>query len=487
MRNKSIGFKIGVVLAGIHFCLVLFCFFAAITSRSSTAGLAFILFFFLDAPLMLLPSSVFQMFGMASPLFLFGVLGSAMWFLFPWLIDIPLSRIFKNKAQLIRTLIIIAFIPVILFGFSRLSRVSMKLSMQRRRPVELKKVLNKSSSDFLIGEVVFECDNDVSINNISSMNCMDNAEKGLMVGVWGYWSGVLFIDGKYQEVKRLDLVGSDSGGFSNITPLDLNGTHLCNFIAYRFSKGAYLFDSNGKERWKFTNPKSNGLYPDGVVPGDIDGDGKLEFAVYYRYGDGIVLLDSEGNTIWQHPILAIGHLEIIDLDEDGKAEIIYSNSNNAYGDSKFNILNPTGIIVGKLEIDTKSSEFSVIRWHDKVKPHILLTEENKIRIVDFDGNDVIQLDAPGCRAFGELKALTVRFNKDEPEYLAVRKSLHPDILVLYVYDYKGNLVYQKTEVLKRMRKPTLAVMPMNEIGDEKLLIGSMLDNRGVVLEYSLNR
>ena len=114
-----------------------------------------------------------------------------------------------------------------------------------------------------------------------------------------------------------------------------------------------------------------------------------------------------------------------------------------------------------------------------------LAEDAKIRIVDLKGNTVIELDAPGCRPFGEVKALTVKFKEDELEYLAVRKSLHPDLSVLYVYDYDGKLVYQKTEVIKRGRNLALSVVPMNEMGNEGLLVGSGRNHKPLILEYSL--
>jgi len=58
-----------------------------------------------------------------------------------------------------------------------------------------------------------------------------------------------------------------------------------------------------------------------------------------------------------------------------------------------------------------------------------------------------------------MNAVTVKFKKGEPEYLAVKKSLHPDLSVLYVYDANGKLVYQKTQVIEGLLSPTLAAVP----------------------------
>jgi len=189
---------------------------------------------------------------------------------------------------------------------------------------------------------------------------------------------------------------------------------------------------------------------------------------------------------WKHPVLALGHLEMADVRGNGMAEIIYSNSNNAFGTTDFTILDADGTVANQHKIATKSYEFAVIRWPNaEAKPNLLLTEERKIRIVDLKGETVMQLDAPGCRPFGDVKAVTVKFKKEEPEYLAVKKSLHPDLSVLYVYDANGKFVYQKTDVIDLVLAPTLAAVPANESGVEKLLVGSKQKNKAQVLEYSL--
>ena len=86
-QKYSVGFMLGIVFAVLHLCLVILAYTAYINSKSSTSALVFILFFTLDAPIHMLPSSVFQMFGTPSPLILYGVFGSVMWFLIPWLLD----------------------------------------------------------------------------------------------------------------------------------------------------------------------------------------------------------------------------------------------------------------------------------------------------------------------------------------------------------------------------------------------------------------
>jgi hypothetical protein len=86
-----------------------------------------------------------------------------------------------------------------------------------------------------------------------------------------------------------------------------------------------------------------------------------------------------------------------------------------------------------------------------------------------------------------VKAATVKLKKEESKYLAVKKSLHPDLSVLYVYNPNGRLVYQKTEVIKGVLAPMLTAGPTNEVGLEKLIVGASREYNTQVLEYSATR
>jgi hypothetical protein len=484
MKNRSLGFKIGIVLAGIHLCLAVLAFVAMVNSRSSTSSLVFIWFFFLDAPLLLLvPASALKIFGVSAPLIQFGIFGSALWFIIPWLTDTIIRSIFRAASNRTRIIIIIGFIPLVLAGFFRLSFFSTKLLVQQERPEELKQKLNQASSDFLTGKVIFEDYAPAGVTSINRLKCRSSDGEELVLALP---QSIAFLDDSYQVQHKLNLV--DRKAFKEIEPLAVTGTPSCEYLGYMYPEGVYLYGPDGKEIWKFISQNSGTGTIDGVRSGDIDGDGKPEYAVYYRYREGIALLDSSGKIKWKYPVYALGHLEIADIRGDGKAEIIFDNSNNANGVTEFTVLDSRGAVSRQLNIKTASSEFGLISWPGSdSKLNILLTEEGKISIVDFKGATLMQLDAPGCRTFGELKALKVKLKKDEPAYLAVRKSLHPDLSVLYVYAADGKLVYQKTEVNNGLLAPALAVIPSID-GAERLLVGESAPNfKARIIEYSLTR
>ncbi len=480
MKQKSLGFKIGAVLAALHFCLVVLAFLAMVNSRSSTSGLVFIWFYFLDAPLLLLfPSSILKLFGVFAPLIQFGIFGSSLWFLVPWVTDLAVTRVFPRGTRIARVLVIVIAIPLLVAGFVRLSFFSVKHSIQQERPAELEKTLNNASTDFLTAKVIFEAPGQVS--NINLMSCRPGVGVELLLSLS---QGVVFLDSTYQTQHRVDFPGRR---FWTIEPFKVDSTQACGFLAYRYMENVYLLDSEGKEIWKSVQADSQSGPVEGVRMGDVDGDGKPEFALYHSYRQGIELIDAEGRTRWKHPVYALGHLEIADVRGNGKAQVIYSNSNNANGITDFTFLNADGVVDKEFHLSTASSEFAMIKWPKKeALSNVLLTEDNTIRIVDLQGGTVMQLSAPGCRTWGAVKAVTIKFRKEEPEYLAVRKSLHPDLSVLYVYDPNGNLVYQKTEV-SEVLAPLLFAAPVAETGTERLLVGSTQKFNGQVVEYSLTR
>ena len=472
--KKSIGLKIGIILAVLHLCLVGLTFIGTIGNHSSTIGILMIPFMIIDAPLnYVLPPS------MGWALLFLGIWGSLMWLLIPWLIDWITVRIFLKANNIVRRGAIFGAIFVVLVGFSFLNAIKMGNFMRDERPAELKEVINQASSNFLNEKIVYVKTMD-NLSSINWMNCQEGNEKEIALSSL---RGVTFLDRNYTEIGKVTF----SSVFSTVNPIFQSKDDACNFIGYKSSESVSLLDSKGKENWKIDSTERD--YISGVKYGDINKDGKIEFVVFYDFGKGIQLFDDAKNLKWEYPIYSLGHLEIADTGEDGKNEIIFSNGNNADKVTEFKFLNSNGEVDKQFKIATQSSQFAIINWPDiNKKSNILLTENNNIRLVDLNGETVIQLNAPGCRTFGDVKAVTVKFKKNEPAFLAVRKILMPDIAVLYIYDIKGNLVYNKTETFTGNMNATLVAVPTDEEGGEKLLVGSEGKNYGSqLIEYSISQ
>ncbi|OQA00509.1 MAG: hypothetical protein BWY69_01689 [Planctomycetes bacterium ADurb.Bin401] len=475
-KRLSIGFKIGVIAALLHLGLAVYAFSTYINSCSSTASLVFIIFFFLDAPFLLLPRDIFTVFGKASPLILYGFFGSMMWFFIPYLIDKIVVFPFPKTIKAVRAVIVLAAIGLIFWGFKNSTHFLISHSIKQERPSELKKSLNKESSGFLSENIIFDS------NQFSLISIINLAAENKNQSIISLRNQVIFIDENFKEQRRINFGNS---GFISIQPFTFDANDTLRFLAHKNNEGVYVFDQNGNELWNFTQKSKHSISIDGAGLGDVDGDGKKEVVLFFRYTNGITLLDSSGNIKWTHPVIAIGKVEMADVDNDGAEEIIYTNSNNASGKTSFEILNGKGESIKKLEVATKSYEFALIKWQSEAY-NILLTEENKIRIINLNGEAVISLDAPGCREYGNVQTAIVKFANNQKPYLAVKKKLHPDLLVLYVYDYNGKLVYQKSEVYEfGSFNPPLIVKKDNQTNNEKLVTGSIRDNRAMILEYRL--
>ncbi len=453
-----------------------------INSKSSTAGLVFIYFLFLDAPIhlliTLLPFSVFDL-SVIMPLIIYGVFGSSLWFLIPWLMDRLVIRVFPNATGTMRWASVIGVIPLFIVGFTFMGSLTTALSIQKERPDELKKLLGSTSSDYLTRRVVFD---DMSLGKVSRIIRGSYRPNIGPETVLAFHRGVVYLNDSYEVQSRIEF---SDGYFQTVSPVH-TADDTPHFITYKLFEHAALLDYNGKEVWRAAGAADEGRYVDGVQSGDIDGDGKDEFAVYHRYREGILLIDESGRTLWKHPVNALGHLEMKDVRGNDKEEILYSNSNNANRLTVFRTLNSEGVLVDELEISTASYEFVVIGWPVmEVRPNILLTEENEIRVVDMKGTTVVQLEAPGCRTFGKVIAVTVRFQKDEPAFLAVRKVLHPDLAVLFVYDANGSLVFQSAQIIEGSMQPSLAAVSADGTSIERLLVGHGHGYGERIVEYSL--
>lgn len=67
---------------------------------------------------MLIPQSIFDIFGGAGQLISYGVSGSALWFLIPWLTDRALVAVFPVAGRAKRAVTVIAVIPAVRICFA---------------------------------------------------------------------------------------------------------------------------------------------------------------------------------------------------------------------------------------------------------------------------------------------------------------------------------------------------------------------------------
>lgn len=210
-----------------------------------------------------------------------------------------------------------------------------------------------------------------------------------------------------------------------------------------------------------------------MAAGDVDGDGILEFAVGFNGGGGVRLLDSKGQMRWRQPDGNVWHVECVDVDGDGRPDIVHSN---AGGELKVRDKDGNFIRAGRPQ--AYFSHFSLCEWPPKrPRPYALSSEDDTIWLFDFDGTTVAHFRAPQAGTLGEARGVLVKLKANEPEYLAVLVAFRTrSASILYVYDPQGALVYQ--EVLGEDCE-AVAASPPGKSGVESLLVGG----EGQVWQY----
>ena len=124
------------------------------------------------------------------------------------------------------------------------------------------------------------------------------------------------------------------------------------------------------------------------------------------------------------------------------------------------------------------SDFSLCHWPTNDSPsRLLMADDGKVWLFDFDGTTVGTFDAPNSDEHATARGTLVSFEAGRPPLLAVLVELDNwDRAVLYVYDGNGVILYQ--EVLDQACA-ALAALPDDDSGSEVLLVGG----RGTVWEY----
>lgn len=105
--------------------------------------------------------------------------------------------------------------------------------------------------------------------------------------------------------------------------IDLEGDGVCEFM----NRGSWCSDAavlnhDGSVRWSYGG--SDGV--DDMSAGDMNGDGKLEFAVGFNGGGGLHLVSTDGKKIWREDDGNVWHVEIVDANKDGKPDVVHSNA-----------------------------------------------------------------------------------------------------------------------------------------------------------------
>lgn len=108
--------------------------------------------------------------------------------------------------------------------------------------------------------------------------------------------------------------------------VDVDGDGRCEFLDRGSGwQSAGLLGSDGEVLWSLDSVTG----VDDIAAGDLDGDGILEFVVGWNGADGLWRHDSRGRVLWRTPDDNVWSVAIVDVDGDGRQEIVHTNGRNA--------------------------------------------------------------------------------------------------------------------------------------------------------------
>ena len=364
------------------------------------------------------------------------------------------------------TVLVLAFLSLLIGGYvlyRRMASVSPGTPGRLQMPAGLKTPGVRVGKGFLKQDVFLT---NPGLGKVTDIVWGElDPKPGLELGIAGT-DGAVFAD-KSASVKSSVNYG---GNFDRVTIIDVEGDGICEFIDRgSWASKAALIDHKGRTLWRY------GGMPgvDDMAAGDVDADGIKEFAVGFNGGGGVDLVDRNGKKRWNKPDGNVWHVEMVDMDDDGRDEIVHSN---ARGD--ITIRDSMGDTVFSESPGPYFSSFSLVRFPTETSQQYLLqAEDDYTWLFDFNAKSVRKLPAPDCGDLGDPFGAPVTLVKGKPPYLAVLVEYNNwNRSALYVYDPGGKLVYQ--EVIPE-DCAAIAALALDNSGTEALLIGAP----GKVLKY----
>jgi hypothetical protein len=240
-----------------------------------------------------------------------------------------------------------------------------------------------------------------------------------------------------------------------------------------WAEDAILMDASGNPLWSYGG---RGGIDDSSVA-EFDQDGKSTFVVGFNGGGGIVLLNSQGKEIWHKPEANVWHVESLDVDGDGRREILNSNAGG-----QLQVRNMHGDVTNRYAAGHYVSGFSLTRWGSESNPtHILVpttgagadSKKTILMVLDATGKTVATLDA--MESYWSSKSESVRIQRrNNPLFAVIQFGTLPRSL-LSIYNSENKIVYR--EILGESC-PALNTMSID--ASEKLFVAC----QSSVWEYS---
>lgn len=262
-----------------------------------------------------------------------------------------------------------------------------------------------------------------------------------------------------------------------VTKLDASGEYGFLTRDESWAVGAILFDKQGQERWSYPGGVLKGV--DDSVGGGFDGKGNLQVVIGFNGRGGVVLVDGEGKKVWQKPDTNVWHVETLDINEDGRIEILHSNAGG-----QLLVRDAGGEIVAHYLPDHYVCNFALTRWGAESQArHILIPSQETgdgcckpvILVLDAEGKTVTHFDSPLGDLMDQTHGTPVHFPKDASYYAVLQNNGPLKRSILLLYDAVGKIAYQEI-----LADSCFGIAAMPEKAGDRLLVGCS----GNILEYS---
>jgi hypothetical protein len=225
----------------------------------------------------------------------------------------------------------------------------------------------------------------------------------------------------------------------------------------------HVFDENGALRWEYGS--FSGI--DDSAAGDVNGDGVAEFAVGLNGGGGVRLLNAEGRELWRKREGNVWHVEIAYPKQGAPGVIIHSDARGT-----LTMRNGGGEVLARYRPARFVSDFALARWGNDARPrHLILAGEGVVLVLDLDGRQTAQLEAPGLhpKYFGFAASTPVCFSAVHCYFATLVDYASWDRSVLYLNDPAGKIAYREVFEQRCGAVGTIPAAPGTK--DESLLVG----------------
>jgi hypothetical protein len=255
--------------------------------------------------------------------------------------------------------------------------------------------------------------------------------------------GVQFLDLGGHMVKAISF---SERFFSPVQVVQLDESGNFGFLTRdeSWSGPVLLFDMQGQEIWSYGSRFFSGA--DDSVAGDIDGDGRPEFAVAHT--PKILLINRDGREIWTSHDLNIWHLELLPASAGEPGKIIHSNAGG-----ELVVQDSQGREIAKYLPGRYVGQFAITRWGtEKQATHILAPNETTSKtdpqrreffVLDSRGKIVSHFESPLGALLSDLWGTSVYFSENSSYYALLQSYRPADRSMLSVFDEKSQLVYQE--------------------------------------------